>query len=58
MTGITLTDSYLTAKEHNDHALSIQLRQEGKIITAGDPFELSDQMEIETLIGKGVFKFV
>ena len=57
ITGATLTEAYLTAKEHADHELAIQLRKEGKITTTGAPFELSDEKEIETLIGKGVFQF-
>ena len=55
ITGATLTEAYLTAKEHADYELAIQLYKEGKITTTRALFELSDEKEIETLIGKGVF---
>ena len=35
----------------------MKLRKEGKILTLRALFELSDQAEIEALIGNGVFKF-
>ena len=47
--------AYLTKKEADDYALSLQLRKEGKITTAGPPFEASSKLEIDSLIGRGVF---
>jgi hypothetical protein len=55
--GISLTTAYLTAKETEDYNLAIRLRQEGKIPTAGEPFSLSDQKEVDALIGRGIFVF-
>ena len=55
--GMNLSMAYLTAKEKSDYALSLQLRKEGKITTAGEPFELSDQKEVDGLISRGVFEF-
>ena len=48
---------FLSDKEMADAELAVKLRKEGKILTQGAPFELSDQAEIEALIGNGVFKF-
>ncbi|KAI0995259.1 hypothetical protein K3495_g12922 [Podosphaera aphanis] len=48
---------FLSDKEKANAALAVRLRKEGKILTPGAPFELSDQAEIEALIGKGVFRF-
>ena len=48
---------FLSDKENADAALAVRLRKEGKILTPGAPFELSDQAEIEALIGNGVFRF-
>ncbi|KAI0996877.1 hypothetical protein K3495_g11306 [Podosphaera aphanis] len=45
------------SREKADAALAVRLRKEGKILTPGAPFELSDQAEIEALIGNGVFRF-
>ena len=48
---------FLSNKEKEDRELSLQLRNEGKITTPGQPFEASDQQEIDHLIGRGVFRF-
>ena len=34
-----------------------QLRKEGRIITLGAPFQVSDKQEIDGLIAREVFKF-
>jgi hypothetical protein len=40
-----------------DLALALQLRKKGKITTPGEPFEQSDQTEIDAFITNGVFRF-
>lgn len=47
---------YMTKKEKDDFELARKLRAEGKITTAGAPFEASDALEIDMLIGGGVLK--
>jgi hypothetical protein len=49
--------AFITAKEEADLQLSKQLRAEGKITTAGAPFEESTRKEIDSLIARGVFRF-
>jgi len=51
------TETFLSAKEEQDHKLSLTLRQQGKITTPGEPFEASDKAEIDTLIDNNVFRF-
>ena len=48
---------FMTSKEQADQDLALQLRKEGRITTAGQPPEASDNKEIESLIARGVFKF-
>ncbi|KAI0997433.1 hypothetical protein K3495_g10752 [Podosphaera aphanis] len=53
-----MTESiWMAEKEKLDAALSLKLRQEGKIATPGRPFEESDRLEVEALVGRGVFRF-
>ena len=49
--------TWMSEKEKHDAALALRLRREGKITTPGKPFEESDRLEIESLIGRGVFRF-
>ena len=53
----SLADAFISQKEQVNRELSLQLRQEGKITAAGEPFEASDQQEIDDLITRGVFTF-
>ncbi|HEY2455482.1 MAG TPA: hypothetical protein VGI71_23255 [Scandinavium sp.] len=55
--GIELTMTFMSSKEESDRLLALKLRQEKKITTPGEPFELSDKKEIDTLISNGVFRF-
>jgi hypothetical protein len=55
--GTELTITFMSSKEESDRLLALKLRQEKKITTPGEPFELSDKKEIDTLIGDGVFRF-
>ena len=48
---------YLSKKEEDDYALAVKLRNDGVINTPGAPFEVSDQKEIDDLVGRGVFNF-
>lgn len=48
---------FISSKEASDMALVIKLRAEGAITTPGPPFELSDNAEIDGLLGNGVFRF-
>jgi len=57
MTSTTMSTAYLSTKEQTDFELSLRLRKEGKITTAGEPFEMSDKKEVDALIGAGVFAF-
>jgi hypothetical protein len=50
-------EAFVTQKELEDAQLAQKLRRKGKIITPGKPFELSNQAEIDGLIGRGVFRF-
>ena len=47
-----------TKKENDDLDLARTMRQSGQITTLGQPFEQSQQMEIDSLIARGVFDFV
>ena len=49
--------TFITEKEKADKELSLQLRNQGIITTAGEPFEASDKQEINDLINEGVFRF-
>ena len=49
--------AFITAKEKADFKLAKQLQKEGRIITPGAPFQVSDKQEINGLIARGVFKF-
>ncbi|KYK57237.1 hypothetical protein DCS_04244 [Drechmeria coniospora] len=51
---LDMHNTFLSQKEHKDRELSLQLRAQGKITTAGEPFELSDATEIDSLIGRGI----
>jgi hypothetical protein len=57
MTSTMMSVAYLSTKEQTDYELSLRLRKEGKITTAGAPFEMSDKKEVDALIGAGVFAF-
>ena len=50
--------AFMTWKEQDDMELSTKLRKEGIITTPGNPFEESQQQEIDGLIAKRVFEFV
>jgi hypothetical protein len=52
-----LTMTFMSSKEESDQQLALKLRQEKKITTPGEPFELSDKKEIDALISNGVFRF-
>lgn len=47
----------MSEKEKLDTALALKLRKDGKITIPGKPFEESDRSEIQTLIGRSVFRF-
>jgi hypothetical protein len=49
---------FLSAKEEADRELSLKLRREGKITTPGEPFEVSDNKELDDLRGQEVMRFV
>lgn len=51
-------DAYLSKEEKDDLDLAIILRQEGKIVANGEPFEQSRMAEIDGLIANGTFKIV
>ena len=53
-----LTCSFLTEKEQRDRQLTINLRAKGVITTPGQPFEVSCRKEIDSLLGKGIFRIV
>ena len=55
--GTELTMTFMSSKEESDRLLALKLRQERKITTPGEPFELSDKKEIDSLISNGVFRF-
>ena len=57
MTSTVITTIFLLTKEQADYEMSLHLRKEGKITTAGTLFELSDKKEVDALIGQGVFIF-
>lgn len=52
----SIVAQYLSAKEVQDSQLAIQLRQQGKIVTPGGPFQESDAAEINGLMVAGVLK--
>lgn len=47
-------EQLVTAKEESDMQLAVKLRSDGVITTPGEPFQASDQREIESLIESGV----
>jgi hypothetical protein len=51
-------EMFLTRKEQEDIELAKELRHQGKITTPGEPFQESQQREIDSLIANGVFEFV
>ena len=53
-----ITMAFITKKEENDLELAKDLRQRGVITTPGQPFQESQQQEIDSLIARGVFEFV
>ena len=53
-----LTMVFMTAKEKSDYELALKLRREGRITTAGAPFEASGKQELDGLIGREVLQFV
>ena len=53
-----ITSVFLTEKEKRDRQLAIKLRAKGVITAPGLPFEESRRKEIDSLLGKGVFKLV
>lgn len=54
----TQIEAYLTHKERADYDTAVKLRAEGKITAPGEPFQQSDQAEMDSLIAKGVIKVV
>jgi len=50
--------SFLTEKERKSYETAVELRAKGAIKTSGEPFELSDQAEIESLMEAGVIKAI
>lgn len=46
--------AFLTHKERADFELAIKLRKEGKITSAGKPFEVSDEEELQSLLSAGI----
>jgi hypothetical protein len=50
--------AFITKKKENNLELAKDLRQRGVIITPGQPFQESQQQEIDSLIIRGVFKFI
>jgi hypothetical protein len=50
-------EAFITQKELENAQLAQKLRRKGKITTPDKPFELSNQAEIDGLIGRGVFRF-
>ncbi|KAI0994967.1 hypothetical protein K3495_g13215 [Podosphaera aphanis] len=53
----TLDMAWIANKEKADFELALKLRKDGIITTPGAPFERSQILEIEGLIGRGVFEF-
>ena len=51
---ISFKQLFITHKELSNRELAIRLRVDGKINTAGAPFELSDIAEIDGLLARGV----
>ena len=58
VTGIDVAEIFTTAKEKADWELVLTLRRDGKITTAGAPFQESTRVEIESLMAGGVFNIV
>lgn len=52
-----MNEAFLSTKEKGDLEIALDLRQKGIITTPGQPFELSDQSEIDNLVARGVFEF-
>jgi hypothetical protein len=50
--------AFITRKEESDLELAKDLRRKGVITTPGQPFQESQQREIDSLIARGVFEFV
>ena len=53
-----LTSVFLTKKEKRDRQLAIKLRAKGVITAPRLPFKESQRKEINSLLGKGIFKLV
>jgi hypothetical protein len=53
-----ITMAFITKKEESDLELAKDLRQKGVITIPGQPFQESQQREIDGLIARGVFEFV
>ena len=49
--------TFMVSREQADLELALELRKQGKITTPGLPFEESNRQEVDSLIGRGVFKF-
>ncbi|KAI1006989.1 hypothetical protein K3495_g1230 [Podosphaera aphanis] len=47
----------ISSKEASDRELAIMLRREGRIKTAGEPFDASQKLEIDGLTGRSVIKW-
>ncbi|KAF4471164.1 Ribonuclease H [Fusarium albosuccineum] len=47
-------EAFVTHKERAEYELALQLRKEGRIVTPGRPFEISDAAEIDALFDTGV----
>ena len=50
--------AFITRKEESDLELAKDLRRKGVITTPRQPFQESQQREIDSLITRGVFEFV
>jgi hypothetical protein len=50
-------ETFITHKERADYDLVVRLRKEGKITTAGKPFEGSMKAEVDGLVAGNVFRF-
>jgi hypothetical protein len=48
---------FLASKEQSDLELALKLYQQGKIITSGLLFQVSQKQEIDSLIARGMFNF-
>ncbi len=47
-------DIFMNHRKRADYELALKLQYEGVITTPGDPFEMSDQIKIESLLANGM----